>query len=800
MSYRKTASNRPTEQPGGTTEEGATDRTHTGTKPSPGTLCKRLVARHDPTGVVPAVGPDGVATEANAAAAAAAPIVASIRDADGRLVYVNDRCLEILNCADDQVEITDPHVWPERTESELSTRDREVLATGSDQQLLETVASANGEVRDWLVNLCSLRHSEGQRLIGRIAVDVSEYQRTARKLWRLNRFYQILCAANEAIVRTKDKRTLLEAICKILVARGSFVMAWIGMVDHESGWVEPAVSAGFCNDYLSSIRICLDETQLSFDSPLRKLVDGYPLVTPNIEDESDELIARRVEALQCGYRSSACFPLRLGSKTIGLIGLYASVPGHFEQDEVDLLERLAENVAFALNVFKQKEARRKAEAELTLWAHFEPETGLLKRETFREQTSASVDIASRIGSSVSVLVVGLDRFAEISNVLGHTNGDALVRDVADLICQKVGVSHTLARLREDSLGILLPTVETRSEAEEVAIGVMRAVENKQFVVGTVPLQVRTRVGIALCPLDGNDADTVIRRAEIALDTSRRKHIALSFFERDDEFRPDRLMLASELHQALIGGSLELHYQPKISLRAGTTVGVEALLRWRHPTRGMVPPDEFVHLAEQTGLIHELTPWVLDSAIAQCARWRMQGVPLRVAINLSPMDLHDPNMVEIVCDLLTVHQVRPSWITLELTEGTVMESRAEIIQSLAMFHSMGIAISIDDFGTGYSSLAYLSRLPITQIKVDRSFVTRMVDNAHDRLIVQSVIDLGHNLGLEVTAEGVETDACLQELRKLGCDVVQGYGVGRPVSPEMLIQWLHQSPWQLDTSLS
>jgi EAL domain-containing protein (putative c-di-GMP-specific phosphodiesterase class I) len=281
----------------------------------------------------------------------------------------------------------------------------------------------------------------------------------------------------------------------------------------------------------------------------------------------------------------------------------------------------------------------------------------------------------------------------------------------------------------------------------------------------------------------------MRRADVAMYVAKRGHTRVAVYDaKQDQHSPARLQLVGELRRAIDAGGLVLHHQPKASLRTGALVGSEALVRWEHPQRGLVPPDEFVPLAEHTGLIRPLSRWVLDAGLRQCRAWRDQGLQIPVSINLSARDLHDPQLPELVASLLERWDVVPNMLKLEITESAVMADAERAIDVLGRLRSMGVRISIDDFGTGYSSLSYLKRLPVDELKIDRSFVSHLATDDHDLAIVRSTIGLAHDLGLTVVAEGVEDLATWNVLASLGCDVVQGYFLSRPLPADELVRWL------------
>ncbi|MDH4101460.1 MAG: GGDEF domain-containing phosphodiesterase, partial [Nitrospirota bacterium] len=296
-----------------------------------------------------------------------------------------------------------------------------------------------------------------------------------------------------------------------------------------------------------------------------------------------------------------------------------------------------------------------------------------------------------------------------------------------------------------------------------------------------------------CPDDGKDPETLIQHAEVAMYTAKEKKTGHAFY--NPQLNPHtirRLTLLGELKQAIYNNQLELHYQPKLNLRSGKVEDAEALVRWKHPRLGMISPAEFIPIAEQSGLIKILTMWAIDRALSDRDSWSKDGINIAVAVNISIHNLHDDNFPDQIAGLLAKWHVFPSVLEMEITESLMMENPERTLNILKKINDLGIPLSLDDFGTGFSSLAYLKRLPVSQLKIDKSFVSDMETNENDRMIVKSIIGLSHDLNFKVVAEGVENESEIQLLREMGCDIVQGYHVSKPVPPDQLRQWLKNSP--------
>ena len=419
-------------------------------------------------------------------------------------------------------------------------------------------------------------------------------------------------------------------------------------------------------------------------------------------------------------------------------------------------------------------------------------TGLPNRTLFRDRIEQAIAVARRDSGQLAVAMMDLDRFKDVNDSLGHHAGDALLVEVGRRLRGILRSSDTVARLGGDEFGVLISQPRTTSDVA-VVIGKMRAALEQSVMVEGLALPAEGSIGIAMFPAHGRDVETLLRHADTAMYSAKETKAGYMFYDGSRrEADPARLTLLSELRRAIEQRELVLHYQPKATLSSGTVSSVEALLRWNHPERGMVRPDEFIPLAQQTGLIKPLTLYVLDEALGQCRDWQRAGLTLSVAVNLSVRNLLDADFPHQVKRLLQKRGVDPSLLQLEITESTMLSDPVRTKRVLDKLAAMGIALSIDDFGTGYSSLSYLSQLPVTEIKIDRSFVMNMAESDNDAVIVRSTIDLGRNLGLQVVAEGVETEQAWEELNQLGCTLAQGYYLSRPVPAAELTEWLMRRP--------
>ena len=426
-------------------------------------------------------------------------------------------------------------------------------------------------------------------------------------------------------------------------------------------------------------------------------------------------------------------------------------------------------------------------------------TGLPNRTLFVDRLDQAIAFADRADEPRGVLVVDVDGFGQVNETLGRGLGDDLLRGVAERLRDVLRESDTVARLGDDEFAIL-PSGETDVEAAAAIAWKVREAFGQPFAIGGKAVEARVSVGIAFFPQHGRESADLLRRADVAMSEARRSGDGLAVFvvePEDDTAR--RLTLLSQLRDGIPRGELVLHYQPKVDLVTRQTVGVEALVRWQHPTDGLLMPAEFMPEAELSELIEPLTHWVLDAALQQQRLWRDAGLELTMAVNISARSLmRESTLPEVVAQLTETWGVVPGGLVLELTESALIDADAPVV--LDLLHAMGERLAIDDFGTGHSSLVYLQRLPIDEIKVDRSFVLNLATDPGDAVIVRSTIDLAHNLGVTVVAEGVEDAAAMELLIEYGCECAQGYYFSRPRAADDLAAWLSESPFGAPVSVT
>jgi diguanylate cyclase (GGDEF)-like protein len=421
-------------------------------------------------------------------------------------------------------------------------------------------------------------------------------------------------------------------------------------------------------------------------------------------------------------------------------------------------------------------------------------TGLPNRTLFQRRVVDAIAEADRDG--VAVAVIDLDRFKEVNDTLGHANGDLLLREIGRRLADAAGAGNTVARLGGDEFGVILTGFASSEAACDKLMG-LRHVVQQDIEVSSLPLAVDASVGFAIAPQDGITVDALLQHADVAMYDAKTTHAGVKRYDPClDHYDSTKLALVAELKRAIAGNELVLHYQPKASVANGDVVAVEALVRWNHPERGLLFPDAFLPIAEQTGIIDSLTRWVLRSALEQIEEWGPSAERLAVAINISARNLSRDDFASTMLSMVRASTVAPSQLLFEITETALVADPERAGQNLRRLTAAGIRISLDDFGQGQTSLGYLSTLPLHEVKIDKSFVLDMVDDPTHSAIVRSVIELAHNLGFEVVAEGVETEQILSELETLGCDIAQGYLLARPMPPRQLPAWLLEHRRQRD----
>jgi diguanylate cyclase (GGDEF)-like protein/PAS domain S-box-containing protein len=586
------------------------------------------------------------------------------------------------------------------------------------------------------------------------------------RIRRLSRIYAVLSGINSTIVRAIDTQELFLSACRIAVEEGGFAIAWIGQADGRSGALR--IVAGHAADGQALEQVRELAASGKCERIARAMAGPEPLFVDDIGIDPATADCSRVGRT----RSLAALPLVINGVARCVLALHAEATDVFDEEEKGLLAELAADIAFAMDHIAK--ARR-----LDFLACHDPLTGLANAMRLRERLDQFMNAARREGTRLALVLLDIERFKAVNDSLGRQAGDELLRQLARRLEDAVEPVK-VARTGSNQFAVILTLVGGRETFVDAVVSFWRDCFVEPFRLAGTELMVGAKTGTALFPDDGIDVPLLVASAEAALKTARRSGERHVFhYPELTAGVAERLGLESHLRKALERDEFELHYQPKVDLHARRIVGVEALIRWRSPERGLVAPGNFIPLLEETGMILEVGAWAMSRAAADHARWRALGLPApRVAVNVSAVQLRQDDFVATVARALAPSGA-PAGVDLEITESVVMADVQAGIGKLEALRAQGIGIAIDDFGTGYSSLGYLARLPVTALKIDRSFIDRMLEEPNIMILVSTIISLAGSLRLGVVAEGVETEAQAQALLRLGCDEFQGFLFSRPV---------------------
>ena len=514
------------------------------------------------------------------------------------------------------------------------------------------------------------------------------------------------------------------------------------------------------------------------------------IVKPGNEDQAVKFVLNQVEDPEEFMRNI---------EKLSTISPNAEIIGTIKFKDGRVFERYTKpqlrngNVIGRVFSFRDVTKRRELEKQLIYQATHDSLTLLPKRIVLCDRISHAITNSKRNKSISAVLFCGLDRFKMVNDGLGHNIGDSLLKQVAERLKQCVGKKDTVSRVGGDEFVILLPSLEKEEEINLIATKCIEEL-NKIFDIKPYCLNITTSIGISQFPKDGKEPVELLKNAASALfyAKSEGRNKYKSFNKQMNEANQNKLELMNELRHAMEKDELRLHYQPLIDLETGSIIGVEALLRWFHTTRGPIPPQEFISLAEECGYIQTIGDWILETACKQNKEWQDAGLPpIYMSINLSAPQFKKQNVVTLVKDILAKNQLDPKYVELELTESIIMEDTNLFIETLNQLKKLGVNLVIDDFGTGYSSLGYLKKFPVDKIKIDKSFVSELPNNMDDAAIVRAILAMAKQLNLKVVAEGIETEEQLAFLQRNSCDIAQGFLISKAVAPEELARLLKKN---------
>jgi len=599
-----------------------------------------------------------------------------------------------------------------------------------------------------------------------------------------NRALRMLSASNAAMLRAQDESQLLEDVCRIVVDIGGYRLAGVGYAqDDAEKSLRPMAAAGDKPENVLRMRLSWDAKSPWGQGPAGQCVrTGLAIAYPDLRDQAQGFPWRDA-ALANGYEGAITLPLREGARCFGFIGLFSGQGRLLHDGELALLRDLADNVSFGIGALRAASERRRIAAELAWNAAHEPVTGLERYSVLQQRLAPVVADGTR---STAMLLLGLDRFQAVNESMGHAQADRVLGAVAQrlLACAAQEPSLDVAHFAGDEFVLASPDTGAEAAlalAERLRDCVAAPIECEGF-----RLLLTCTIGISLSPPHGTDCTELLRHAQAALQLGKERGRDCCCLFRTEQMQDieDRMVLGGRLRGAAAAGALRLHYQPQFRAADGRACGFEALLRWQDAELGPVPPGRFIPVAEALGLMPEIGEWVLREACRQAREWLDAGHHgFRIAVNVSAQQLQRPGLVRAVAAALAQHALPAALLDLEITESSLMENVARLHDTLGELKALGVSLSLDDFGTGYSSLSYLKHFPIDKLKIDQGFVRELPGNADDAAIARTIVTIGHQLRMQVSAEGVETAAQAEFLRLLGCDELQGYLFGRPEPAEL-----------------
>jgi diguanylate cyclase (GGDEF)-like protein len=608
---------------------------------------------------------------------------------------------------------------------------------------------------------------------------------------KVTRALRALSGGNRALLREENEPALLRAMCDVAVADGGYPLAvvYYAAGDEEKS-VLAVVHAGDDRGALDELRLTWADTERGQGTVATAIRTGRTRVFQSIAKEPGSLPWREA-LLKRGFGSVASMPLDVEGTTIGTFTLFADETDAFDKEELDLVQEMADDLGFGIGACRERIKRIDAEREARRVATHDGLTDLHNRSYFLNALGQAIAKAAEQHKSLAVLVIHIRDLPALFDGLGYTPGTQVVREIAERLRRIVPEGELIARVPPDDFVMLRTGVDSEAAAA-LAVELLKAFE-APVTVDKVEIDVQGHAGASFYPGHGDEPDMLLRRAAIAArQGAKRDQRYTAYAGATDREDPARLALVGDLRRAIENRTLHLHFQPKVDLAADRIVGSEALVRWSHPDRGNISPGQFVPLAEQTGLIRQMTYFVMETAIRQQRAWLDEGIRLPVAINLSVRNLYDPRLVERIEGLLATWGVPGELLEFEITEGALVEEPKTARTVLERLRKAGGKIYIDDFGTGYSSLSYLVSLPVHSLKIDRSFIVQMSASKEARSVVSSVISMGHQLGLRVVAEGVERSQERDALIAMGCNEAQGYLYSPAVAADKFAALLEQAP--------
>lgn len=667
-----------------------------------------------------------------------------VKDISGRYLLINDPGARLIGKAKEEViGKDDSELFVPEAARQIMEDDRRIIDSGVTRTYEEDLVAASGIRHTYLTTKGPFRNHEG-KVIGVIGIarDITERKQS------------------EEALRESEQRH------RLVLDHVEEIIYMIEIKERDPFGGAPSFISGRVNDILG-----YQPDDFSADHTLW-FKSLHPDDLPALMESTNTIIANR----------------RPGTR---LYRIRHKGTGEFRWMEDRVMPQLDNmgNVIGIFGVARDITERKHAEEMIQHLAYYDVLTGLPNRTLLHDRLQQAIFEAKSANRPLVLLVMDLDRFKEINNTLGHHSGDIILKQAGDRLRNALPETAILARTGGDEFAVILPDTDAES-ANRIADSFIKSLK-EPFTLEGIAINVNASIGMVPFPGYGDDANTLMQYADMAMYRAKNTKSGLTIYSPQyNQYSPERLTLIGELRHSIDSDQMFLLYQPKIDLKTGSPVGVEALVRWQHPRHGVIPPNQFIALAEHTGLIKDLTLWVIKEALRQSHAWKQEGLQVCVAVNLSMQNLQVPELLKQIKELLSTANMAPDKLRLELTESTIMRDPERSMEILAQLAAIDIHFSIDDFGTGYSSLGYLQKLPVDEIKIDKSFVMNIMEDENSIAIVHSIIELAHSLRLKVVAEGVENKETMKRLGLLGCDMAQGYFISRPIPGSELKGWLEQ----------
>lgn len=596
---------------------------------------------------------------------------------------------------------------------------------------------------------------------------------------RLNRDLKLLSDCNMTMLRVDEEQSLLQTICEKIVNDGGYLMAWVGYAEHnEEKTVRPVAQAGFNDQYLQSVRITWAENRFGFGPTGTCIRTGKTDINHNYLN-NPRMAPWKEKAEQYGYQSSIAIPLISKQGVIGALTIYSAEADIFDPEEVKLLEELAADLSFGIESLRTKAAHRENEEKIAFMAYHDSLTKLPNRQLLNQLFSNFAEDARQHQLEFAAVSLDLDNFKHINDTLGHSMGDKLLIEVTEKLKSHTGEDDLISRHDGDKFIIIVRKYNDDDALEQRIKFILEAFSEPFNIEGNM-INTTCSIGVSIFPKHGASIEALLKKSDIAMYSAkdRGRNTYQFYTDKMNADAEERLKLMGQLHQAIKDQQFLVNYQPQIDIKNNRIIGLEALTRWQHPDKGLIPPATFIHLAETNGLIVPLGEWVLQQACMAAKGWMEQGHQIGVSVNLSAIQFRRGNLLQSVANALELADLPPHLLELELTESILLQDMDSVMETLHQLKEIGVKLAIDDFGTGYSSLSYLKQLSVDRLKIDQSFVRDLAIDTNDEAIVNAIIKLSHAMNLRVIAEGVENSVQLARLKKFGCDEYQGYFFSKP----------------------